>query len=248
MKYGQLSHFSHPNHPLHLHNSDVPFNCDGCREVGLGSRFSCPPCNFDLHTHCAAAAASPAPLRHPFYPKCAFQFLPRPPGDAPRYCNACGRDAPGFLFHCRTCGFDLHPCCAALPHVLEADGGGGGGLRLYLRRRASSPCHRCGRKGRSWSYRSGCGKYELHVACVTEMLVDSWQELYGGGGKKAAPWNGNIPRIRGAAASHHRIGSGKGKVRRCCEVAAMAVQFVISAVLGDPTAMIAGIVGSFIFR
>ncbi|XP_020592113.1 uncharacterized protein LOC110032725 [Phalaenopsis equestris] len=246
MKYDELNHFSHPQHKLRFEYSELPFKCDGCREVGIGSRFKCSLCDFDLHTHCSAAAAA-IPLPHPFYPKCVFYFLPRPPGDSPRYCNACNRDIAGFVYHCRMCGFDLHPCCAALPHVLHADGD----LRLLLRRLASAPCHRCGRKGRSWSYRSECRKYELHVACVMEILVDSWREIYyggGGEGKKMRVSDIRVPSIRGAEISHHRSGKGKGKVKRCCELAAMAVQFVISAVLGDPTAVIAGVVSSFLFR
>ncbi|RHN74051.1 hypothetical protein MtrunA17_Chr2g0305531 [Medicago truncatula] len=45
------------------------------------------------------------------------------------------------------------------------------------------PCHRCGRKARSWSYRSNCKSYNLHVACVREMLVENWYNLYMGHGK-----------------------------------------------------------------
>ncbi|KAG0463575.1 hypothetical protein HPP92_019115 [Vanilla planifolia] len=259
MKYGELLHFGHPQHKLHFEYSELPFRCDGCGEVGLGSRFRCYTCDFDLHRHCACASPADAALRHPFYRKCLFHFLPRPPGDATRFCNACGRKAGGFVYHCRACGYDLHPCCAALPHSLEAEGG----LRLSLRSRAAAPCHRCGRKGRSWSYRSECGKYELHVACVTEMLAESWHELYYGGvrgvGKKATTVTAaaglgaggrGVPSIRGAGVSHHGRGGGKGssKVKRCCEVAAMALQFVVSAVLGDPTAIIAGVVASFLSR
>ncbi|XP_072952042.1 protein VACUOLELESS GAMETOPHYTES-like [Typha angustifolia] len=264
MKYTtEITHFSHPNHKLYPEFSDHPFKCDGCKEAGIGSRFSCRSCDYDLHHHCAAASAASSTLRHPFYPRCLFVFLPRPPGDSPRYCNACGRDAVGFVYHCRTCGFDLHPCCAALPHVLDV----AGGARLFLYKKTGSTCHRCGRRGRSWSYRSACKSYNLHVACVTEMLVDSWQEIYyGKRGVAAVPASGGsyggsyqdrgaggsyggsyvrIPSIRGVGKNHHR---GKGKVKRCCEVAAMAVQVIISAVLGDPTAIIAGIIGSFISR
>ncbi|WOL19573.1 hypothetical protein Cni_G28375 [Canna indica] len=260
MKYGEITHFSHPQHKLRFEYAGVPFKCDGCKEIGIGSRFKCATCDYDLHRQCAMAPT--APLRHPFYPKCAFHFLARPPGDGPRFCNACERDVTGFVLHCHSCGFDLHPCCAALPPVLEAGGGDGAALRLYLYRKASAPCHRCGRKGRSWSYRSSCKKYYLHVACVMEMLVESWHEIYCGGGSSGgasgrrglAGANGaagigaggygisKIPSIKGWEKNHHRR---KGKVKRCCEVAAMAVQFIISAVLGDPTAIIAGIVGSF---
>ncbi|KAJ8572298.1 hypothetical protein K7X08_008809 [Anisodus acutangulus] len=61
------------------------------------------------------------------------------------------------MYHCRSCGFDLHPCCAKLPMVLDD-----GDVKLYLYRKVSASCHRCGRKGRSWSYRSTCKKYNLH--------------------------------------------------------------------------------------
>ncbi|XP_010910318.1 uncharacterized protein [Elaeis guineensis] len=253
MKYGEITHFGHPQHKLRFEYAEIPFKCDGCKEAGIGSRFKCSLCDYDLHKQCALAAPSSI-LRHPFYPKCAFYLLPRPPGNGPRYCNACERDVSGLVYHCHSCGFDLHPCCANLPHVLDADSGGGGELRLFLHRKVSAPCHRCGRKGRSWSYRSACKQYNLHVACVMEMLVESWHEIYygvGGGrdGKRGLVGiNGmnRIPSIKGVGKSHHR--SRKGKVKRCCELAAMAVQFIISAVLGDPTAIIAGVVGSFISR
>lgn len=103
------------------------------------------------------------------------------------------------------------------------------------------------------------------------MLVESWHEIYyrsnhissstgnlsntkrgiGSGmsnsiGIYGISSNGyKVPNIAGAAKNHHRR---KGKVKRCCEVAALAVQVVISAVLGDPTAIIAGVIGSFISR
>nr|CAD1828247.1 unnamed protein product [Ananas comosus var. bracteatus] len=276
MKYGEITHFSHPQHKLRYEYSEIPFKCDGCKEVGIGTRFKCSTCDYDLHKQCALpspTAPSPTIIRHPFYPKCTFQFMARAPGgEGSRYCNACGRDVRGFVYHCRACGFDLHPCCAVLPQVLEAGGGGRDGqvVRLYLYRKVGAACHQCGRKGHGWSYRSGCKNYNLHVACVTEMLVDSWYEIYYGvnnGGNSS--WNNNgtrgiagannsnggmygvggnsnrIPSIRGVGKNHYR---GKGKVKRCCELAAMAVQVIISAVLGDPTAIIAGVIGSFISR
>lgn len=104
------------------------------------------------------------------------------------------------------------------------------------------------------------------------MLVESWHEIYyrnnhtgtsnanlsitkrgigtgisnGTVGIYGMSSNGyKVPSIVGAAKNHHRR---KGKVKRCCEVAALAVQVVISAVLGDPTAIIAGVIGSFISK
>ncbi|KAI9188547.1 hypothetical protein LWI28_025837 [Acer negundo] len=89
MKYSEISHFSHSQHKLKFEYTEVPFKCDGCKEVGIGSRYKCSTCDFDLHMHCALPSPS---ISHPFYTKCSFQFLSRPPGDKPRFCNACEKD------------------------------------------------------------------------------------------------------------------------------------------------------------
>ncbi|KAG5143084.1 hypothetical protein JHK82_018779 [Glycine max] len=230
-KYSEISHFSHKQHKLAFDYSESPFKCDGCKELGIGSRYKCSICDFDLHTHCSIPSPS---LFHPFYPKCSFHFLSQPPGDTSRYCNACEKPVKGFLYHCFSCGFDLHPCCAKLPTVLGSDEHG---VRLFLYRKVSSACHRCGRKGSGWSYRSSCKRYNLHVACVREMVVESWHE---GGGLMNVVESG-CHKGRGK-------GSGGSRVRRCCEVAGMAVQVAVSAVLGDPTVLIAGIMGSLMSR
>nr|GEU55964.1 C1-like protein [Tanacetum cinerariifolium] len=172
--------------------------------------------------------------------------MARPPGPIARYCNACEKAVSGFVYHCKLCGFDLHPCCAKLPTMLDD-----GEVELYLYRKVGSSCHRCGRKGRSWSYRSTCKKYNLHVACVKEMLVESWHDIYFG--NSSGDFYGQnrkietrIPSLRGTLESYHHNHQSKGKVKKCCEMAGLAMQFVISAVLGDPTTLIAGVVGTLI--
>jgi hypothetical protein len=237
MKYTEISHFSHPKHKLRFEHNEFPFKCDGCKEIGIGSRYKCSICDYDLHTHCAIPSTT---LFHPFYTKCTFQFMQIPPGNTPRYCNACEKDVNGFVYHCKSCGFDLHPCCAKLPMVLND-----GEMKLYLYRKVSSPCHRCGRKGRSWSYRSNCKSYNLHVACVREMLVENWHNLYMGHGRKVER---NIPCLQNTLYAAHNSRGRRGKVKKCCEIAGFAVQIVISAVLGDPTALIAGVVGALMSR
>uniref|UniRef100_A0A2N9ECX6 DC1 domain-containing protein n=1 Tax=Fagus sylvatica TaxID=28930 RepID=A0A2N9ECX6_FAGSY len=97
--------------------------------------------------HCANYSPT---IFHPYYPKCTFQFLPSPPGNTPRYCNGCEKDVTGFVYHCYECGYDLHPCCAKLPTSLHD-----GEVNLYLHKKVSAPCNKCGREGRSWSYRIG---------------------------------------------------------------------------------------------
>ncbi|KAK4437811.1 hypothetical protein Salat_0115100 [Sesamum alatum] len=248
MKYNEISHFSHPRHNLNFDYSEAPFKCDGCKEAGIGSRYKCcggGACNYDLHTHCAIPNLS---IAHPFYTKCSFQFMSRPPGQVPRYCNACEKDVSGFVYHCKSCGFDLHPCCAKLPMMLDD-----GEIKLYLYKKVSAPCHRCGRKGRSWSYRSSCKKYNLHVACVKEMLVDSWHEIYYGArgssySSSSRKLETRIPSLRATLQTHNHKKSSKGKAQKCCEVAGLALQFVISAVLGDPTTLIAALVGTLMSK
>ncbi|KAL8542829.1 hypothetical protein ACS0TY_003643 [Phlomoides rotata] len=239
MKYSEICHFSHPHHNLKFEYSEAPFKCDGCKEAGIGSRYRCSggACNFDLHTHCAIPSPS---IIHPFYTKCSFQFLCRPPGPVARYCNACQKDVSGFVYHCTSCGFDLHPCCAKLPMQLDD-----GEIKLYLYKKVSAPCHRCGRKGRSWSYRSSCNKYNLHVACVREMLVDSWHEIYYGSSRSELETR--VPSLRPTLHTHNHKKS-KGKATKCCEVAGLALQFVISAVLGDPTTLIVALVGTLMSK
>ena len=139
-------------------------------------------------------------------------------------------------------------------------------LHIYMQ--VSASCQRCGKKGRSWSYRSSDKKYNLHVACVKDMLIENWHDLYyaqnhtpnynnkiistsTGGVTKIS----SVPGLKGALFQTHphvhkynKSSSSKGKVQKCCEIAGMGFQFVISAVLGDPTSLIAGAVASLMSR
>ncbi|KAH7518227.1 protein VACUOLELESS GAMETOPHYTES [Ziziphus jujuba] len=239
----EISHPIHPrnNHKLKLEYTEVPFNCDGCKEAGIGLKYKCQLCEFDLHKSCAMAAPS---LTHKFYNKCVFQLLYRPPGEIRRYCDACRKDVQGFVYHCRRCGFDLHPCCANLPQVLDD-----GECHLRLCMKLSSSCHRCGGKGPGWAYRSECNSYNLHVSCVKELLVESWQAMYLNVDKnKVRELQTRIPSLRGTLQNHHGGGGGRGRMRKCCEIAGGAVRIIVSAILGDPTALIAAAVGGFMSK
>nr|KYP65569.1 hypothetical protein KK1_011815 [Cajanus cajan] len=66
------------------------------------------------------------------------------------------------------------------------------------------------------------------------MVVESWHQSGG---------------LMSVLESGCHKGRSKGsRVRKCCEVAGMAVQVAVSAVLGDPTVLIAGVMGSLISR
>lgn len=79
--------------------------------------------------------------------------------------------------------------------------------------------------------------------------MENWQQLYMGHGPNGRKVDRDVPSLKNTmyAGAHSRGSKGK-KVKKCCEIAGFAVQIVISAVLGDPTALIAGVVGAFMSR
>lgn len=241
MKLGkEISHSTHPQHKLKMEYTETPFSCDGCKEAGIGIRYRCEACDFDLHKICALA---PAIISHPFYPRCEFRLYSRPPGQLARACDACRRIVRGLVYHCTRCGFDLHPCCANLPKCLDD-----GERNFYLCAKISSSCHCCGSKGLGWSYQSECKKYSLHVSCVKELLVESWHVMYLNIDKnRMRQTQMRIPGIRGATRGHHHKGR-MGRVEKCCQVAGNAARVIISAILGDPTSIIAAVIGGFLLK
>lgn len=237
----EVSHPIHPQHKLKPEYTEIPFNCDGCKEAGIGLKHRCQQCEFDLHKSCAVA---PPTITHPFYKKCEFQFLHQPPGAALRICDACGKDVLGFVYHCKRCGFDLHPCCANLPQVLND-----GERNLYLCLKLSNSCYCCGGKGPGWSYRSKCKTYNLHVSCVKKLLLENWQAMHlKVDSNKVRELQTRIPSLGGTLKDHHGGGRGGGKASKCSQIATGAISAVVSAILGDPTAIIAAAVGALLFK
>lgn len=82
--------------------------------------------------------------------------------------------------------------------------------------------------------------------------MENWHQLYNINNVKGLRSNNIvIPGLKNTMhAAHVSNGGGRRgkKVKKCCEIAGLAVQFVISAVLGDPTVLIAGVVGAFMSR
>ncbi|KAK4796624.1 hypothetical protein SAY86_028950 [Trapa natans] len=231
----EITHQAHPHHKLRLEYSETPFDCHGCKEAGIGLKYRCQLCKYELHKVCGAAQPT---VTHPFYRKCAFDFYYRPPDHNLRICDACQGDVSGFVYHCKCCDFDLHPCCVNLQQVLND----GQNNMLYLSAGLSGSCHHCGAKGPGWAYRSGQSKgYNLHVSCVKKLIVESWLASYFNVDKnKVQELQTRIPSLSGAP---QKNGSG---VRKYAQLAGGAVRVVMSALLGDPTAVLAGVVRGLI--
>ncbi|KAE8671144.1 hypothetical protein F3Y22_tig00111990pilonHSYRG00010 [Hibiscus syriacus] len=234
-----ISNPFHPLHKLKLEYTEIPFNCDGCKDAGIGLKYSCRHCDFDLHKACAKPFLA---ITHPFYKNCEFQFFYSPPGQRMRICDACRNDVTGFVYHCRRCDFDLHPCCVNLPRVLDD-----GEHNLYLCLKVSSFCHQCGDKGSGWSYRSQCKGYNLHVSCVKKLLVESWEARYLNGDKnRVRELQTRIPSLGGTLKNHN---GGRGrKAEKYCKIAGGAVRLIVSAVLGDPTSIIGAVVAGILSK
>lgn len=79
------------------------------------------------------------------------------------------------------------------------------------------------------------------------LLVESWEAVYLNIDKdRVREMQTRIPSLKNLMGAHH-IERG-GKMRKCCEVAKGAVRLIVSAILGDPTAIIAGVIQSFIAK
>lgn len=82
--------------------------------------------------------------------------------------------------------------------------------------------------------------------------MESWQAMYLNVDKnKVREMQTRIPSLKGTLKNHHHVHrSGKrgGKVSKCCEMAGGAVRIIVSAILGDPTALIAAVVGGFMSK
>ncbi|XP_044460460.1 uncharacterized protein LOC123192056 [Mangifera indica] len=173
-------HPSHPDHELQLKCFEKPYTCDGCKQRGIGSRYRCDLCNFELHEECMFASPT---AHHDFFKNSDFKFLYQPPGqeyfrEDYRYCDACGQTVKGFVYHNEKNGWDLHPCCQKLPCKVPIDG-----VRFELCKKVLSKCHWCNKKKpdgsvskiRGWSYVSKCNKYHIHVNCFKEMVLEGWE-------------------------------------------------------------------------
>ncbi|KAI9096305.1 hypothetical protein K1719_026024 [Acacia pycnantha] len=79
------------------------------------------------------------------------------------------------------------------------------------------------------------------------MIVESWYEIYSEGNKGKGLGMMRIPRLKNTLQSSHGSGGkSKGKLRKCCEIAVSGGSVCDIGGLGDPTVLIAGVVGSVV--
>ncbi|KAH7537214.1 hypothetical protein FEM48_Zijuj03G0068900 [Ziziphus jujuba var. spinosa] len=246
MKITEFEHPNHPDHILMLKSSDVPYKCDGCKELGFGPCFKCEDCNFHLHEECALASKS---SYHPLLKRCELRFCEETYGG--RYCDACGKDVMGFVYQCtHDNAHDLHPCCLKLQRIIIGDG-----FELRLSDKVPSKCLKCNSKEisrgiKGWSYVSSCGEYCYHVACVKDLVLENWRNGYfDGDNDNISAQTSNLALLQIASPSNEvaqrggRLGS---KAKKFWRIAKMVLKLIISAIFGDPTGGIAIIVEALV--
>ncbi|XP_031259600.1 heat shock cognate 70 kDa protein-like [Pistacia vera] len=178
---------AHSGHPDHHHElieleNNKKYICHGCKMPGSGLRHRCEQCKFDLHKDCKETRPL---LHHEFFGKSPFIFYRELPGNCRpgcrvchKYCEACATPANGFVYYCEENKCNFHPCCFNLPLNFEVEGIE---FKLHDRhKKLSSKCIWCNHKrlegsvtgNCGWSYVSACKKYNFHVHCSTQMLME----------------------------------------------------------------------------
>ncbi|KAG8377184.1 hypothetical protein BUALT_Bualt08G0001700 [Buddleja alternifolia] len=166
----EITHYTHPKHPLIEITLHELFQCSGCKEYGAGKRFACQQCGFQLHHFCASSP--PLLKNHPFHGQHQLVFHATKPAKSgmswPR-CDVCGKSTKGFTFRCRACNFQMHPCCAMLsteihfptvhPHPLRL-------LQTFNTQENVSSCGECKKKGPGRMYSCTVCEYHLHAVCA----------------------------------------------------------------------------------
>ncbi|KAJ6325269.1 hypothetical protein OIU76_012368 [Salix suchowensis] len=232
----KIKHSSHSGHFLLLKAPQEPYKCEGCKEVGFGPCYECEheDCGFYLHEECAIDIPSYSIV------KCSLKFHHKAPQGGDRFCYACGRAVLGFVYQCTTDKNprDYHPSCLKLERTFTAEDG----TTLHLKEETPSECLYCRRRKtpsgiEGWSYVYSCGQYCLHVACMKGMLWESWKKVFflkEGKMSKDGALQISIPNKDVALPSGRRSVRGK----QIWKMAKAAVRLIISAFVGDPTALI----------
>lgn len=169
-----------------------------------------------------------------------FEFLkkhhPLPSSRYKRYCDACGMEVKGFVYHCFQTGFDLHPCCASLETHLQIHG-----QRLTLNKESvQNKCDLCNLKGASestriddgWFYASKNKKYKCHVSCIMNLSTkssDLTDNIFSNGSALARLEL--LPIVK-----KKRSGNDGNKYWKILKT---IVTYVIAVVIGDPTLILA---------
>ncbi|KAK1264718.1 hypothetical protein QJS04_geneDACA011246 [Acorus gramineus] len=222
-----------------------------CRFVGMGLRYRCEAgCKFHVH-ECCMPFLRPSFIKIPLLKRCTFEFLDIPLGLGvdKRFCDACGTDVKGGVYHCFHCDRDLHPCCANLRDKNIGD------VQFRLREEPKSSCMLCKMKRlsdkKTWWYVSEEEEEDveigIHVHCAIKIMLRVGAAGGKGGGLAI------VKRIREEKLEVD-VNGKKNKSKRggstslewALKIAEVAITFVISVAIGNPPAFFVNLLATLI--
>ncbi|XP_010675468.2 protein VACUOLELESS GAMETOPHYTES [Beta vulgaris subsp. vulgaris] len=166
-----LQHFTHLHHPLKKISEEKEFKCDGCERLGIGQRYQCQECSFNLHTHCGHCPADLTSFMHPKHRlHLALVQRARATFSNDHTCEVCGESVGGLFYQCKRCQIYVHPLCSQLPQYVHYVADVGHSLELQHQEQSSS-CTVCGVQCNHWYYKCGMCPVVLHIDCLLSMLL-----------------------------------------------------------------------------
>ncbi|CAJ1841542.1 unnamed protein product [Sphenostylis stenocarpa] len=246
---------SHSEQPMQLKPPGSPFRCSGCREVGFGRSYHCGfnNCSYILHEECSNAASL---AFHPSFPRSHFELYEKAPGHRGRYCDACGKDVLGFVYHCSRTGYDLHPCCLKLKHSISDEEGL---VTLKLCQKVPSKCVKCkhrnvveGIKGWSFVSSGSGGNYCYHVSCFKQLILENLNKGYFTQETDSIGMSDReyselaLRSIEMVQSGSGRSSRRSGTIKKYTKIAVLIFKLIFSAVFGNPITAIASLVEALV--
>ena len=114
------------------------------------------------------------------------------------------------------------------------------GVTIRLKDKLPSKCMKCGSKEiakgiRGWCYVSSSGNYCYHVACMKEMILESWRRQQETGDPTSSL---ALQCLNHSQEMARQSDSSSSKAKRLWKKAITVVMLFISAIFGDPTSLI----------
>lgn len=159
------THFTHFEHPLHLKPVSDGHSCDGCGEDISKWVFRCDLCDYDMHSLCVRA---PRFIVHRSHSHVLTLFNACELSGSCR-CDGCGNVAPGRVYRCSSCNYDLHQSCATLPLKVNHRKHSEHHLILLFQPpngRSTFTCNECEGQGIGWVYHCPLCRFNLHPRCA----------------------------------------------------------------------------------
>nr|XP_009602754.1 uncharacterized protein LOC104097843 [Nicotiana tomentosiformis] len=162
-----IQHFTHPKHPLTVYDSNTKYLCYGCKIPGIGKRYRCHGCEFDLHEYCGICPTILSSFMHLNHSLKLVVRKPQGNRQFDRICNICCDSVEGLFYRCEVCEFDVHPLCTQLPETLRHALHQAHPLRLLGSSEAGT-CAVCrgACNASTWRYRCQLCKFDIHMGCL----------------------------------------------------------------------------------